>query len=467
MSTEAINFQKSQQDTGLREEQLILSMLLFGQFHYKEVEPNLEELFFNAKEHKAIFSWIVQQNQRPLKATMLHYYLIEKYGYAYNYCSDLISNLLCIFSDMRDVPSLDFFNNISTILAKKRKGGELLSRVLSNISRISSNDADGISELLKKINNETGALINSWELKEETLLDIEKVVQSLDEWIASLETKPIKTPFHRLNQLTKGGFRPGAFVIVGARPSTGKTTFACNLCLHFALHEMKENQQIIFWTLEDSIQKHLIKCLNIYLQDDILEPMKRHTTDNLARAKQKFAKLPIKCSSKQLVIEELCNHIKQANAHCHCRAIIIDYSNKLHSNVKHNTRTEVMSTIASHLRKLASDCNSTIILLSQINRNSESRVNRSPQLHDLKESGALEESADIALLLHREYQHLTTNKPSTKDGKKHQEHLEDLKREENRAQLFVAKNKFGPIGSIDLYFYGESIGFSDNPKTEG
>lgn len=464
MPAENLNSDRNQNEIDLIEEKTILSSLLFGSIHYKELKPEPQELFFTIAEHKAIFSWIIKQDSSTLDTLKLEYYLLNEYGYDKPYCDNLIVALHIAYFTSQIAPSLDYLNNIVVNLATKRQGTQFLTKVAESISGTSLQDPQSISKTIKEIQNTSSILIDSWYKQKDFFMGPEKAFEKIDQWLESIKIQPVATPFQELNKLTNGGFKPSELVIVGARPSIGKTTFACNLCLHFALRELKENQQIIFWTLEDSIERIQMKQLNMFLRDNFLKPKNSYTEGNIVKARETLSKLPIKYAQDHVCIEDFCVRVKRLHNKLPCKIIIIDYSNKIFSNVNRNTRAEDVGTIASALRDLAKSCDSLIILLAQINRNSEGRAIRLPQLQDLKESGSLEESADIVLLLHREYPFLLANPPQTSDMSKIKDYKDNLVREKNKARLFVAKNKFNETGPVDLYFYGEDIGFIDQQK---
>jgi len=147
--------------------------------------------------------------------------------------------------------------------------------------------------------------------------------------------------------------------------------------------------------------------------------------------------------------------------------LIIDYLQLLTGSGKRNdNRVQEITEISMGLKTLAKELNIPIIALSQLSRQVESREDKRPQLSDLRESGSIEQDADVVMFLFREEYYHSRLKPGDETGPEYQEWLLKNRDLTNVAEVIIGKQRHGPIGTIKLHFEGEFTKFSNLARTD-
>ncbi len=257
----------------------------------------------------------------------------------------------------------------------------------------------------------------------------------------------IETGFADLDKLILG-FQPGDFVLIAARPSVGKSTLAMNMAQNMAI---RKGKNVLFLSLEMS---------NEQLTDRIIASEARVSNSKLQRGEadqNEWAKVTATAGivhESKIFLDDT-SSITVADIRSKCRRfksaenldiIFIDYLQLIGSAVKKENRQQEVTEISRQLKILAKDMKLPVVALSQLSRASEQRSDHVPQLSDLRESGAIEQDADIVMFLY---------KPSQFD-KSASTHLVDL---------VVAKNRNGEIGKVKLVWQDQIVKF-DSYKQE-
>lgn len=255
--------------------------------------------------------------------------------------------------------------------------------------------------------------------------------QAFSEVIESLQDEPdhLATTFNSLNSII-GGLRPGAMYVVAARPGIGKTMFALQLA-----YELAATSGVLYFSLEMSrseLMKRIICSAASLTTDEVLGGKMKPA--NLAKVKNTKLNDKIIIDDKPgVTVDRIRAVFSRANAIEPVRAIFIDYLGLMEDISKSSSRYEKVTNISNDIKRLARELNVPIVALHQLNREVESRSNGSPQLADLRDSGAIEQDADVVMLLHRK---------TIGDSSKIE--LED------KLHVFIAKNRHGRMGVIKL-----------------
>ena len=253
----------------------------------------------------------------------------------------------------------------------------------------------------------------------------------------------VTSGFPDLDAVTNG-FQPSDLILIAARPSMGKTAFALNVALNAAF---KDNIVGIF-SLEMSSEQLGHRLMSTYSNIDS-QRMRNGEIDEdelleLAMALEKIAGLKLFIDDTPgISIMELRSKARRLQAEHGLNLIIIDYLQLMQGSIAraNESRQQEISDISRSLKSLARELKVPIIALSQLSRGVELRAEKRPQLSDLRESGSLEQDADIVMFLYREeYYNRETEK-------------------ENLAELIVAKNRNGPTTSVQLQFKKECMRF--------
>jgi replicative DNA helicase len=239
-------------------------------------------------------------------------------------------------------------------------------------------------------------------------------------------------------------------IIVAGRPSMGKTSFALNIAENIGVNE---ERPVIIFSLEMSKQQLVERFLCSHSGiDSQLVRKGMLSTDDMARLTKAGGELfekPIFVDDTPgltpLMIRAKCRRLKSQHD---IQAVFIDYMQLMSLGGRVESRQQEISTISRYLKSLARELNVPVVVLSQLNRGAEGREGHRPRMSDLRESGSIEQDADVVILLHREdYYHR---------GEAEWE-------ETNTAEVIIAKQRNGPTGITELIFDGRTTRFK--PKS--
>ncbi|MXR13756.1 replicative DNA helicase [Mycoplasma flocculare] len=307
------------------------------------------------------------------------------------------------------------------------------------------------SEILHKIN-----LLN-FNTTNETYISIYEVALQIFQYLTELRTnkntiKGISTGYDNLDLITSG-FQKGDLIVLAARPSVGKTAFALNL----AWNVCESGKSVLFFALEMSNSDLVTRLLALisgvesikFKMPKNLKPEDLKAIENAIEKRIKKCKLIINDSGSINIDDIYWQVQKRYRNNQKYDLIIFDYLQLINSTMKnqnYNRQVEV-SIISRRLKQLAREVETPILALSQLSRNVERREDKIPLLSDLRESGAIEQDADIVAFLHRDnYYH-----------KKSEQHEEKTV---PNTKLIIAKHRNGPIGTIFFDFFPEFGKFS-------
>ena len=283
--------------------------------------------------------------------------------------------------------------------------------------------------IVTKVDNIQGQTLKAY-------MDIENIINHKDELLG------LETGLYDLDNFLQG-LKNSDFMILAARPSMGKTAFALNIASHLSI---KKDTPVVFFSLEMSSNQLIHRIFS----SRGLIPLFNLKSGNLDDAHtQKLIKVSNKLSQSKLIINDEISNLmslrsisRKLKRENDIKLIIIDYLQLLEGTRRENRNLEI-SEISRSLKILAKELDIPIIALSQLSRSVESRQVKKPMLSDLRESGSLEQDADIVMFLYREdyYNPEIENK--------------------NITDVIIAKNRNGPTGTIPVYFHKEYVRFQD------
>ena len=253
----------------------------------------------------------------------------------------------------------------------------------------------------------------------------------------------IPTGFKLLDEKT-AGMQKSNLIIVAARPAMGKTAFVLNVAQNASL---KSGAHILFFSLEMSKEELGMRMLS---SDTCIELAKLKTGD-LSRTEWEDLYIGIdRLTAAQIYIDdtpgislmEMKNKCRRLKSEKGLDMIIVDYLQLMEA--KAESRQQEISKLSRSLKILAKEMDCPVIVLSQLSRAVEQRTEKKPQLSDLRESGAIEQDADLVMFLYRDeyYNPETTDKPNT-------------------CEVIIAKHRGGSTGSVDLAWLGKYTKFAD------
>jgi len=246
----------------------------------------------------------------------------------------------------------------------------------------------------------------------------------------------IATGFEKLDYMTSG-LQVADLVIIAARPGLGKTSLSLNIAAHAALEHGKSigifslemtKEQLMLRMLSNKSKVNFSSIRSGYIKDDDLEKLV-HAADELGQAKIYIDDTPA------ITVLEIRAKARRQQRDKGLDMIIVDYLQLMRGSRRSESREREIAEISGSLKALAKELSIPVIAISQLSRQTESRSDRRPQLADLRESGAIEQDADLVLFIHRA--DVYRKDPEEKDG---------------IAELIIGKQRNGPTGSIKLAF---------------
>ncbi|HEY4217599.1 MAG TPA: replicative DNA helicase [Gemmatimonadaceae bacterium] len=267
----------------------------------------------------------------------------------------------------------------------------------------------------------------------------------------------VPTGFKDLDEMTSG-FQPADLIIVAARPSMGKTAFTLNIAQHAAI---EKGTGVAFFSLEMSKESLVQRMLTSEARIDAQRLRKGMLRDDdfprLARAAGILASAPVWIDDTPgMTILEMRSKARRLKADADLGMVIVDYLQLMAGPSNSENRQQEVSQISRGLKALAKELGVPVVALSQLSRAPEQRTgdNKRPQLSDLRESGAIEQDADLIMFLYRQEFY---DGPVDKDGNSL----------EGKAEVIVGKQRNGPIGIVNLHFHKQYTRFESFTQRPG
>ena len=427
-------------------EQAVLGGLMINEEAWDRLDGRISSEDFQKKEHKTIFSVLqdlVEQNQPrdivTVSQALQHLGQLDTVG-GVAYLSELSRNTpsaanITAYADIvREKSILRQLINISQKTADKAfnpmgaSSKEILDQAESAIFHIAEQQqARGSGpQVIRQILGSTIERINE-------MAKLKKTVTGLSTGFAELDKRT-------------AGLQKGDMVVVAARPSMGKTTFAMNICEHAVIHEDKP---VLIFSMEmpaESLAMRMLSSLGRIHQENIRSGrIDESDWPRVFSAMKMLSEKPMYIDdSSGLTPYDVRARARRVARECggQLGLIMIDYLQLMQVHGSENRVNEI-SEISRSLKGLAKELEVPVIALSQLNRSLEQRQDKRPVMSDLRESGAIEQDADLILFLYRDEVY---NKDSNQKGS---------------AEIIIGKQRNGPIGRFSLAFRGELMLFED------
>lgn len=425
-------------------EKIVLNSLLVNS---EAIEITLRTLNIDAfyfKNHQEIYKVILTmyKNKIPIDIVTVSNYLQN------NGLLEKIGGIKVLIELINQIPNLVYLEEYIYLIQDKflrrlliKLGYEIItSGYITNIPLEKIlNDLE--TQLFNIINNlKTRKISNSVELLSKIFLELQK--KSLKPSLPGLSSG-----FYDLDSLTQG-FQKSDLIIIAGRPSMGKTA----LCLNISLHIIKQlNLPILFFSLEMSKEQLIYRLLanesNISTTHLKSGNLQKENWLKLNTVIETFSKFPLFIDdTPNPSISDIRSKIKTIIfEQKRIGLVIIDYLQLMqYSNFRKENRVQELSQITRSLKNIAREFQIPLIALSQLSRNVENRINKRPILSDLRESGSIEQDADLVLMLYRDKYYNFSIKTQQK--------LESI-------ELIISKQRNGPTGTIKLEFDSKQVKF--------
>ena len=304
---------------------------------------------------------------------------------------------------------------------------------------------------------------------DELVLIGDKIGEVFAELHGDVGATGVRTGLRDLDDVTFG-FQPGSLVILAARPSMGKTSLALNMAAAVGLGTANGTKSpVAIFSLEMSFQDLMKRIL--FAEAKVDSEAQRHGRlqandwQRLNEAAAAISQAPIfideTSSPTVMEIRTKCRRLKQK--HADLGLIVIDYLQLIQSSERVENRVQEISAISRQLKLLARDLDVPVLALSQLSRAVEQRTDKHPTLSDLRESGSIEQDADVVIFIYREEYYLQ------KEAREEQEAgrggpppaTERLQKSRGTAELMVAKNRNGRTANVEVAYLARYTRFGD------
>jgi replicative DNA helicase len=350
-----------------------------------------------------------------------------------------------------------------------------LTSLATHIKKLTIDDNISAQEALDKIQNELYTI--STDSASSDLKNMQEIINATKEYIIKMQEKGVHyltgqtTGFVALDKKTTG-FNPGDLVIIAARPSMGKTA----LVLNTTLKNLENGDGVIFFSLEMPETQLMLRLVSIKAN----VPLQNVRKGNLDPTQAKLVEDAFRSlQNKKLFVDDSGNvNINQLRARArkiaqneqnNIKLIVVDYL-QLMSGTGGTDRRLVVDEISRGLKLLAREMQIPIVALSQLNRTLESRPDKRPMLSDIRESGAIEQDADVIIFVYRddiykERDEKRKEKESIDKGENPPYKSAFVNRPIEETELIIGKQRNGSVGIIKLDFHKEYTKFVDQVNT--
>jgi replicative DNA helicase len=274
-----------------------------------------------------------------------------------------------------------------------------------------------------------------------------------------------------------GGLHPSDLLILAGRPSMGKTSLATNIAFNIAKSYRKGTRHdgsegavnggvVGFFSLEMSAEQLAARILSEAAEVPSEQIRKGDMTEDEFRRFVEAAKALEACplyidDTPALPISQLAARARRLKRQHGLDVLIVDYLQLVRPASAKDSRVNEVSEITQGLKAIAKELDVPVIALSQLSRQVESRDDKRPQLSDLRESGSIEQDADVVMFVFREEYYKEREKPGDHDVEAMMKWQEEMGQLHGRAEVIIGKQRHGPIGSVDLAFEGRFTRFSN------
>ena len=352
-----------------------------------------------------------------------------------------IDYLYGLVESIPSIANIDVYLNILHEKTLERRLLEVCNKISADILK----GDDNINDLIIKSEKEIMDVINGQKVSDFKRIDL--LTDDVIEIIEENKNKEgnlvgIDTGYPDLNNLTSG-FKKNELIILAARPSIGKSTLALN----FAANACKNKKHVALFSLEMGHDQLIMRLFSTYSGLPLSKIVTGNLTDEemrlLMQARTTINKFPMYIDQSSTTnlrdIKSKCLKLKKEG---HLDFIIIDYLQLLSSGENLKNRVDEVGKISRGLKEMARTFEVPVLALSQLSRQIEQREDKRPVMADLRESGSIEQDADIIMFLHRDV-------PKKQEGEDTTKVVRSAKTE-----LIIAKNRQGATGSCNLIFKG-------------
>jgi replicative DNA helicase len=433
-------------------ERFVLGAILMDDALYIQVAGSLESEDFSLEKHRRIFlrmGELYHRGERIDRVTVANELMKQNQLESV----DGVSYLVSLDEGLPALANLDSYVRIVNDKA-------VLRRIIFTSQKLIDRCIIGEEEPDQILASAEETLLKLGETRaKDALVNPQRILEEFDGGInafldPSKRIKGLSTGFLKLDEMT-GGLHPGELVILAARPSMGKTALALNIAQHVA-SQPNEKQTVAVFSLEMSRESLLTRmiCAGARVDQQKFRAgyLNQDERRRLAKTASELVQAPLFIDDTSGThMMDIHAKLRRLKAEHGLSLVVIDYLQLMSGRGRYENRNQEISTISRGLKLLAKDLKVPMLVLSQLNRAPETRPgDHRPQLSDLRESGSIEQDADLVAFIFREEVY-----------KQEDERLKGL------AELLVAKQRNGPTGKVNLVFLKEFTKFENRTNDLG
>ena len=398
------------------------------------------EVFYNTS-YGAMYDAMLELSKegRGIDVITLQSKLGEKKIAPESYSLEILGNLVT------SVPTSANTKYYAQIVAEKATLRELI-RVTENISKDCYAGKENINDLLEATEKKVFEIVQKRNMGEITPIS-NVVMESLDIIEKAAKTTGdvtgLPSGFLDLDHKT-AGFQPGTLVLIAARPAMGKTSFVLSLLKNVIINQ---NKPVVMFSLEMSKAELVNRLLSM---DSRVDSQKFKTGQLNEGEWESLVESGSAIANSKLVLDDTSTTIAEIRSKCRklklendIQLVVIDYLQLMNGSGRTDSRQQEISEISRALKLMAKELRIPVIALSQLSRQVEQRPDHRPMLSDLRESGAIEQDADMVMFIYRD------------------EVYNENTEKKNIAEIIIAKQRSGPIGTVELLWMPEYTQFSN------
>ncbi|BAQ18334.1 replicative DNA helicase [Methyloceanibacter caenitepidi] len=268
-----------------------------------------------------------------------------------------------------------------------------------------------------------------------------------------------------------GGLAPAQLVILAARPAMGKTALATNIAYETARRFIETKEEdgcpVGFFSCEMSAREVMFRLIGteIGIPADRLRRGAISPEDFnriLQVSEEKLGPTPLYFDEAGgIKITQLCARARRMKRRHGIGLLVVDYLQLVSGSQRRDGRTQEITEISSQLKALAKELEIPVLALSQLSRECERRDDKRPRLPDLRESGSIEQDADVVMFLYRDEYYIAQAEPTDKNAASYFEWQSDMEKAKAKAEILVPKQRQGPTGSVEVRFDAKLTKFED------
>ncbi len=471
MNSNLVNLEidnKNQIPKNIEAEQTILGSLLVNNEIYDEISDKIDDNYFYDPIHKKIYKTISNLISKGLLANPV-----------------TIKNFFNSNEELLEIGGVDYLlklTNVSTTKNQIKYYSELLSdlyirRQLINISEETLEDSKNKNleisgtNILENTERKLFEIAERGEFQRSFITFKDALKETIDMATAAYKNDQgiVGVP-SGLSDLDDrlGGLHKQDLIIIAGRPSMGKTALATNIAFNAAQNINKQDYKssVAFFSLEMSSEQLSTRILaeqsRIKSNDIRRGKINQEDFEKFIEASKNLENLPLHIDdTPAITISALSNRARRLKRKQGLDLIVIDYIQLMKSSGYRNEgRVLEIAEITQGLKALAKELDVPVLALSQLSRQVEQREDKKPQLADLRESGSIEQDADVVMFVFREQYYLEKQEPKLGTAE-HVEWQEKMNQVHNQAEIIIGKQRHGPTGLIKLEFESAFTKFKD------